>query len=81
MVTNQDIDELKELLEIFRRVVRKLNKLNQMNWQVQIEISYTGEKITHNIPDTKKQQIIQDVIDKRNALKTKINGIDWNSLN
>ena len=81
MVKEQDIEELKELLEIFRRVIRKLTALNQLNWQVTVEIPYTGETITHNIPETKKQQIIQNAIDKRNALKVKIDSIDWNSLN
>ncbi len=81
MVKEQDIDELKELLEIFKRVVKKLNILNQMNWKVTVEIPYVGETITHTIPDAKKQQIIQDAINKRNALKQKIDSIDWTSLN
>ena len=55
MVKEQDIEELKELLEVFRRVVRKLTSLNQMNWQVQIDVPFTDEQITHNIPEEKKQ--------------------------
>ena len=81
MVKEQDIDKLKELLEIFRRVVRRLNNLNQRNWKVKIEIPFTGETTTYDIPDTKKQQMIQDAINKRNALKAEVESIDWNSLN
>jgi len=81
MVKEQEIDELEKLLETFKRIVRRLNALNQMNWKVSIKIPYTEETITHNIPEAKKQAIIQDAIDKRNALKTKIDSIDWNSLN
>lgn len=81
MVTEQNIDELEKLLRTFKGIVKKLNILNQMNWQVQVKIPFTGETITHNIPDVKRQQIIQDAIAKRNALKTKIDSIDWTSLN
>ena len=80
MVKEQDIEELKELLEVFRRVVRKLTSLNQMNWQVQIDVPFTDEQITHNIPEEKKQEIIQEAVDKRNALKQKVDSIDWTSL-
>ena len=81
MVKEQDIDELEELLEIFKRIVRRLTALNKMNWKVQINVPLTNEQITHTILEAKKQEIIQDAISKRNTLKTKIDSIDWTSLN
>ncbi len=80
MVKEKDIEELKTLLEMFKRIVKKLNILNQMNWKVTVEIPYAEATTTYDIPDAKKQQIIQEAIDKRNALKQKIDSIDWTSL-
>ncbi len=80
MVKEQDIEELETQLGIFRRFVRKLTALNKMNWEVQISVPLTHEKITHSIPEAKKQEIIQEAIDKRNTLKQKIDSINWTSL-
>jgi len=80
MVTEQNINELEKLLKTFRGIVRRLSALNQMNWQVPLKIPFTGETVIHDIPEAKKQVIIQDAIDKRNILKAKVNSIDWNSL-
>ena len=81
MVKEQDIEELKTQLEVFRRIVRKLTMLDKMNWQVEIDIPWTNEQITHDIPEAKKQEIIQEVIAQRNEIKQKVDSIDWTSLN
>ena len=81
MVKEQDIEELEEQLKSFRRVVRKLTALDKIDWKVQMNVPWTNEKITHTIPEAKKQEIIQEAVDKRNALKQKIDSIDWTSLN
>jgi len=80
MVKEQEIEELEKQLSIFRRIVRRLNALNQMNWKIGIDVFFTGEKITHNVSEAKKQEIIQEAVDKRNALKQKVDSIDWTSL-
>ena len=80
MVKEQEIEELKTQLEVFRRIVRKLKSLQNMNWQVQAEIPFIGETITYDIPEAKKQEIIQEAVDKKNELKQKIDSINWTSL-
>ena len=80
MVKEQDIEELEKELVIFRRMVKRLTILNRMKWQVGIDVPFTSEKIIHDIPETKKQEIIQKAKDKRNELKQKIDSIDWTSL-
>ena len=81
MVTIKDIKDLEIQLRILEGVVKKLKILIDRNWQVQTIIPLTDETITHSIPEAKKQAIIQDAIDKRNAFKQKIDSINWNSLN
>jgi len=80
MVKEQDIEELETELRKFRRIVRRLTALDKMNWKVQIDVPWTDEQITHTIPETKKHEIIQEAVDKRNELKQKIDSIDWTSL-
>ena len=81
MVKVEEVQELEKELRRFRGIVRRLATLNKMNWKVPIEVLWTDETITHTIPEPKKQAIIQEAKDKRNALKAKIDSIDWNSLN
>lgn len=81
MVTKQDIDELEKLLKKLKGMVEKLSVLAQNNWKVELDVPISGETITYNIPLAKKQEIIQKAIDDRNALKAKIDSINWSSLN
>ncbi len=81
MVKEEELNIIEELLNKFKRVLRKVNRLNQMNWELNIEIPEVNETITYDIPEDKKQAIIQEAIDKRNLLKQKVDSVDWTSLN
>ena len=80
MVKEQDIKELEEQLKSFRSVVRRLTALDKIDWKVQMNVHWTDEKITHTVSEAKKQEIIQEAVDKRNVMKAKIDSIDWTSL-
>jgi len=81
MVNTKDITEIKKLLESFEFEIRRLEMLTQLKWKLEIYIPQTKETISRTISDIKKQEIIQEAINRRDTLKAKINSIDWNSLN
>ncbi len=79
-INKKFLDELEQKIKGFRKALRRKEQIDNLPNKIQIDVPFFNKQIDYTITQEDKDKIEQDAIDKRNALKTKIDDIDWTSL-